>query len=149
MEVTKRIIYVSSEDSKIFFPTNNQQRFTYVLSAPFILEGKWEVGLRDITVTLSTAVQSMDPIILDISLEQASGNIRQGIEMVIKRAICNPRKDCTSIYSLSGYLDTVKLRSPYLDRLDFVITPVQPNNLSFDNQASAHLTLILQKVREN
>ena len=40
MEVTKRIIYVSSEDSKIFFPTNNQQRFTYVLSAPFILEGK-------------------------------------------------------------------------------------------------------------
>jgi len=81
-----------------------------------------------------------------VKLDQITGNVREGVEStVLKRVIFNPRKDAKSISASFNHSDGVKIRTPYLDRLDFVIIPVVPKVLSFDPRAAVYITLVLEK----
>lgn len=142
----KKVILVSSDYALEFFPMNNQNTFTYIFNSPINLEGNWEFSLRDIVITLSDKVNDTTPILVDVELDQITGNVRGGVEStVLKRVIFNPRKGAKSISASFNHSDGVKIRTPYLDRLDFIITPIQPKVLSFDPRAAAYITLVLEK----
>jgi len=142
----KRVILVSSDYALEFFPMNNQNTFTYIFNSPINLEGNWEFSLRDIVITLRDKVNDTNPILVDVELDQITGNVRGGVEStVLKRVIFNPRKGAKSIAASFNHSDGVKIRTPYLDRLDFIITAIQPKVLSFDPQTAVYITLVLEK----
>jgi len=146
MNCEKKVILVSSDIALDYFPGNNQNTFTYIFNSPINLEGNWEFSLRDIVITLSNEVNDTNPILVDVELDQITGNVRGGVEStVLKRVIFNPVQGDKSISASFNHSDGVVIRTPYLDRLDFVIIPVRPKNLSFDPLAAVYITLVLEK----
>ena len=142
------IILVSSNDSVQFYPSNTASEFTYIFSTPLTLEGEWKLSLRDICITLNSPVINLARTkLVDVELKQVTGVVRGGLESaVLKRVLFVPKVRAKALYEIFNHTDGVGLKTPYLDRLDFLIRPVIPKVLPLDPLTATHLTLILQKL---
>lgn len=145
MSGVKKIIFISSKDCTNYFPLNSQERFTHILNKPIELPCNAQIGLRDILLILSNPISTLEPVVVDLYLEQITGNICGSNEStLLKRILFQPEKNSKIINCTINQLDYVKLKSSHLDRLDFFIKPVLPSTISFDNKSAALITLVVE-----
>lgn len=144
MNRDKKNIVISSKDSIDFYSLNTQTHFTHILNKPIAISPYAKIALRQIVITLSAPITSPNPVILDLFLEQITGNIYKGSEStLLKRVIFDPKQSSTILAHSFSQLDFVKLKSTHICQLDFTIKTVIPQNLSFDQQAPSLITLAL------
>jgi hypothetical protein len=135
-------VITSSDDFKSFFPFNSQDHFIYLFDKAIDLPGEWTVELSQIFIELENAIQSDDPIIVDVFLTQVSGVILRGHESrLLGRVVFTPGQGAKIVTCDISEPTRVCLRLPQIDRLEFFIKPVHPKILSFSQDGVAYVTV--------
>lgn len=141
-----KYLVVSSNDSLPYFPGNRPEAFTSVLTPSLELRGDWFVGLRQLWFELASSASTGMFICVDVYITQGSGTIVNGHEsMLLRRVHTFVRKGMKVTCVTFDSCDMVPIRLPCLDRIELRIKPVQPDNISFGDQAITYATLVLKQ----
>ena len=152
METLKNTKYlvVSSKDSLPYFPSNSPTQFTTLLNTPLHRQGgDWFIGLRQIWLEVQGPPTSTGGLYIcfDVYIPQASGTIVGGCESMLVRRICTFLRKGMNIISVTfDSCDMVPIRLPHLDKIEVLIKPVQPAELSFNPRATTYVTLLLKQL---
>lgn len=144
-----KYLAVSSRDSLQYFPGNKPTHFTTLLNTPLHRQaGDWFIGLRHIWIEVQQPLVSAGGVYIcfDVYITQASGTLVDGCESMLVRRISTFLRKGTKVVSITfDSCDMIPIRLPHLDKIEVVIKPVQPTELSFDPETTTYATLLLSQ----
>ena len=150
----EKFVIVSSADSPNYLPSNTPNSFSSVIVPPIQLDGDWVIGLSEIFIEFESlenteVTGSGGHVIFDVYLSQVTGSVLGGCESnLLRRVIAfTANKRCKSVYANFENYYMLPLRSSSLNKLDFFIKQVKPENSSLAVNSHTRATLVLKRVR--
>lgn len=143
-----KYIVTSSKDSLAYFPNNNAAHFTTLLDRPIEITKLAFIGLRQIFIELEgLSDKGGGHVMLDVFITQASGALLNGAESMLLRRVFGwvRRGEKAMLMMTYDSIDFVPIRLPYLDKIEVIIKPIYPANLTLNEQATTYTTLVIEQ----